>query len=169
MLAETGEATFFVAQLISETDAATRLLDDVKDRAIQDYKTEKAILSAKVEAQTADAGQDSFLNAEQATFKRSGTGLDHPAASLIAGEAFALDANSTGIVETGDAAILVRLDKVLPATDDDVSALAKQLTTSFARTVQSDWTAALALELSEKFDLQMNPEAVRLLLVQASN
>ena len=47
VLAETGEATFFVVQLNAETDAASRLLADVEDRAIADYKLEQAIIAKK--------------------------------------------------------------------------------------------------------------------------
>ena len=168
VLAETGEATFFVSQLKSETDAAPRLLSDVKDRAIADYKTEQAIIAAKAAADNANASGTAFANATSATFKRSAVGLDHPAATLIATKAFELATGGTAVVETGDAAILVRTDAVLPADDAAVSALTAQLTNSLARNVQTDWTAALALTLSEDFDLTMNAEAVRELLVQAS-
>ena len=168
VLAETGEATFFVVQLEEETPAAPRALEEVAERAIADYQREQAIMNAKQAAIAAQGSENGLATAEQATFKRNGTGLDHPAASLIATDAFALAPGDTAIVETGDAALLVRLDAILPAEEEEVSALATQLTTSFARTIQSDWTAALALELSEQFDLEMNPEAVRLLLVQAS-
>ena len=168
VLAETGEATFFVSQLVSETDAAPRLLSDVEERAIADYKTEQAIIASKTAADTANASGDAFNDAIAATFKRSAVGLDHPAATLIATQAFALEEGESGVVETGTAAILVRNDAVLPADDETIATLADQLTNSLARNVQTDWTAALALTLSEEFDLTLNEQAVREILVQAS-
>ena len=169
VLAETGEATFFVVQLNEETDAAPRLLADVKDRAIADYKLEQAIIAARVAAETAMSDSNAFSNAQPATIKRSGVGLDHPAASLIASEAFNIAAGEMAVVETGDEAVLVLTEDLIPASGEDVKALATQLTNSFARSIQSDWTGALALQLSEDFDLTLNSEAVRLMLVQASN
>ena len=168
VLAETGEATFFVSQLVSETDAAPRLLSEVKDRAIADYKLQKAVVAAKQTADDAQRSDSAFAEATTATFKRSAIGLDHPAANLIASQTFTLGAGESGVIETGDAAILIRNDAILPADDETVQELATQLTGSLARNVQTDWTAALALTLSEKFDLTLNEEAVRLLLVQAS-
>ena len=73
------------------------------------------------------------------------------------------------MVETGESAILVRNDATLPADSETVTGLATQLANSLARNIQTDWTASLALTLSEEFDLEMNDEAVRLLLVQASH
>ena len=64
---------------------------------------------------------------------------------------------------------MVLTEELIPASEEDVNALATQLTNSFARSIQSDWTGALALQLSEDFDLTLNSEAVRLMLVQASN
>ncbi|MGC6517685.1 MAG: SurA N-terminal domain-containing protein [Candidatus Puniceispirillaceae bacterium] len=168
VLAETGEATFFVVQLVEETEAAPRALADVKDRAISDYKLQKAVIAAKLAADTAQNTELAFSEADEATFKRSGTGLDHPAANLIAAKAFELSAGESAVIETGDAAILIRTEAILPAPQEEVDALADQLTGSFARTIQSDWTSALALQLSEDFDLTINSEAVRLLLVQSS-
>ena len=167
VLAETGEATFFVAQLKSETDAAPRLLDDVKERAIADYKQEKAVIAAKAAADKASEAGDAFSDATVATFKRSGIGLDHPAANLIATQAFDNAVGESVVIETGDAAIIVRNDAVLLADDETVNGLAEQLTLSLASSIQSDWTASLALTLSETFDLTMNQQAVRDLLVQA--
>lgn len=168
VLAETGEATFFVSQLIAETDAAPRLLSEVKDRAIADYKLAEAVKAANKAAEDALASGNAFDAATVATFKRSAVGLDHPSANLIANQTFALAAGDSAIVETGDAAILVRNDATLPADDETVSTLATQLTRSLASNVQTDWTASLALTLSEELDLTLNQEAVRELLVQAS-
>ena len=106
VLAETGEATFFVVQLNAETDAAPRLLADVKDRAIADYKLAGVSLQ-QVAAETAMSDSNAFSNAQPATIKRSGVGLDHPAASLIASEAFNIAAEEMAVVETGDEAVLV--------------------------------------------------------------
>jgi len=169
VLAETGEATFFVIQLQEETEAAPRELSEVKDRAIADYKLEQAILAAKNAATDAQASDNAFDSATSGTMKRSGAGLDHPAANLIAAKAFEINDGETAIIETGEEAILLITDKSIAAPQEDVDALAQQLTNSFARTMQSDWTSALALQLSDDFDLVINSEAVRLLLVQAGN
>jgi len=169
VLAETGEATFFVSQLIAETQAAPRALSDVKERAIAQYKLQKAVLAAKQEADSAQNTDGAFGDATIATFKRSAIGLDHPAANLIANAAFSLPVGESAVVETGESAILVRNDATLPADSETVTGLATQLANSLARNIQTDWTASLALTLSEEFDLEMNDEAVRLLLVQASH
>ena len=169
VLAETGEATFFVIQLQEETDAAPRALSDVQDRAIADYKLEQAVASARNDANEAQASATAFDAATTGTMKRSGAGLDHPAANLIAAKAFEIDVGEMAVVETGEEAILLITDEVIAAPQTDVEELAKQLTNSFARTMQSDWTGALALQLSDDFDLTINSEAVRLLLVQAGN
>ena len=169
VLAETGEATFFVIQLQEETEAAPRELSEVKDRALADYKLEQAILAAKNAATDAQASDNAFDSATSGTMKRSGAGLDHPAANLIAAKAFEINDGETAIIETGEEAILLITDKSIAAPQEDVDALAQQLTNSFARTMQSDWTSALALQLSDDFDLVINSEAVRLLLVQAGN
>ena len=169
VLAETGEATFFVIQLQEETDAAPRTLSDVQERAIADYKLEQAVASARNDANEAQASATAFDGATTGTMKRSGAGLDHPAANLIAAKAFEINAGEMAVVETGEEAILLITDEAIAAPQTDVEELAKQLTNSFARTMQSDWTGALALQLSDDFDLTINSEAVRLLLVQAGN
>ena len=130
MLAETGEATFFVIQLQEETEAAPRELSEVKDRAIADYKLEQAILAAKNAATDAQASDNAFDSATSGTMKRSGAGLDHPAANLIAAKAFEIDEGDTAIIETGEEAILLITDKSIAAPQGDVDALAQQLTNS---------------------------------------
>ena len=87
---------------------------------------------------------------------------------MIAQKAFELPANGVGIVETGDEAILVRTNEILAADSELVRAQSEQISLTLAQTVRTDWTAALALTLSEDFDLSLNQEAVRLLLVQAA-
>ena len=168
VLAETGEATFFVVELVEETDATPRALSDVKQRASDDYRLEQAIIAAKATADTALQASSAFDGIEAVTIKRSGIGLDHPAASLIAREAFALNQGETAVIETGDEAIIIKTTAIEKADASDRDALANQLSASLARTVQSDWTAALSLSLSEDFDLTINEEAVRLLLVGAT-
>ncbi|MGC6530737.1 MAG: peptidyl-prolyl cis-trans isomerase [Candidatus Puniceispirillaceae bacterium] len=168
VLGETGEATFFVVELVSETDATSRPLADVKDRAVADYKLAKAVEAAKREADSSVGDTAAFSTASDATIKRTGAGLDHPAASLIAQKAFELPADGVGIVETGDEAILVRTNEILAADSELVRAQSEQISLTLAQTVRTDWTAALALTLSEDFDLSLNQEAVRLLLVQAA-
>ena len=168
VLAETGEATFFVVELVEETDATPRPLSDVKQRASDDYRLEQAVIAAKAKADAAIITNDAFDGIEAVTMKRSGIGLDHPAASLIARQAFALAQGETAVIETGDEAIMIKTTAIVKADAAERDALAEQLSASLARTVQSDWTAALSLSLSEDFDLTINEEAVRLLLVGAT-
>ena len=168
VLGETGEATFFVMQLLSETEPASRPLAEVKDRVIADYQLETAIKAAKAEADAALASGQIGDAAETATIQRSGIGLDHPAANLMAANAFGIDATEFVIVETGEEALLIQVTEIISAPSEQTEALARQLTSSLARTIQSDWQAAMALSLSEDFDLTMNQEAVRTLLVGAA-
>lgn len=168
VLAETGEATFFVSQPVAETEPAPRALADVKERAITDFKREKAVLAAVEAATNAMKDSNALADVDSVTVKRSAIGFDHPAAGLITSQAFDIAQGDLAIIETGDEAVLIKTDAILPATADEVNQLAEQLSVSLARTVQTDWTAALALTLSEDFDLTMNDEAVRLLLVGAA-
>ena len=168
VLAETGEATFFVVELVEETEATPRPLSDVKSRVSDDYRLEQAIIAAKATADTALEASSAFDGIDTVTIKRSGIGLDHPAASLIARQAFALNQGETAVIETGDEAIIIKTTAIEKADIGERDALADQLSASLARTVQSDWTAALSLSLSEDFDLTINEEAVRILLVGAT-
>ena len=63
---------------------------------------------------------NAFSNAQPATIKRSGVGLDHPATSLIASEAFNIAAGEMAVVETGDEAVLVLTEDLIPASGEDV-------------------------------------------------
>ena len=168
VLAETGEATFFVVELVTETEATARPLADVTARASDDYRLEQAIIAAKATADKALETSTAFDDATDVETNRSGLGLDHPAARLIANQAFALNEGESAVIETGDEAIIIKTTAINKADTADRDALAEQLSGSLARTMQSDWTAALSLSLSEDFDLTMNEEAVRLLLVGAA-
>jgi len=143
-------------------------LADVAARASDDYRLEQAIIAAKAQADKALETSTAFDDATNVETNRSGLGLDHPAARLIANQAFALNEGESAVIETGDEAIIIKTTAINKADTADRDALAEQLSASLARTMQSDWTAALSLSLSEDFDLTMNEEAVRLLLVGAA-
>jgi peptidyl-prolyl cis-trans isomerase D len=83
VIQEGGDDMFFAVRVNSQSPQTERSLNDVKSRAIADWKLVQAIKKAKASAEAAvKANDDNGTITEP--FRRNGLGLDHQAAGLIA-------------------------------------------------------------------------------------
>ena len=90
-------------------------------------------------------------------FQRSGSGLDHAAAGLIAQAAFSQAVGQAQLVETGEGIIVVRTDTVTPAPKEEQSDMSETMQAGLNRLVKADIASAFALALSETYQLELNP------------
>ena len=171
VVVEASLDNYFVVRAISEAEPRERTLTEVETRAITDWKREQAIIAARLAAEAALAeGDVAFGEAEESgMFQRSGAGLDEAAARLIANAAFSQEIGEAQLVETGEAALIVKTANLFEADASAVSDFTENLATSFNQLVQEDIGTALAIQLSDEHDLETYPEAVRQLLVAQGN
>ena len=171
VVVEASLDNYFVVRAISEAEPRERTLTEVETRAITDWKREQAIIAARLAAEAALAeGDVAFGEAEESgKFQRSGAGLDEAAARLIANAAFSQEIGEAQLVETGEAALIVKTANLFEADASAVSDFTENLATSFNQLVQEDIGTALAIQLSDEHDLETYPEAVRQLLVAQGN
>ena len=162
---------YFVVRAVAEADPRERALSEVEVRATADWKREQAILAAKLAADAALADGDAAFetSVETGKFQRNGAGLDEAAARLIADAAFSQNAGESQIVETGEAALLIKTVALHDADAQAVKDFTTNLATSFNQLVKEDIGTALAIQLSDLHDLETYPEAVRQLLVAQGN
>jgi hypothetical protein len=99
------------------------------------------------------------------SFRRSGSGLDHSAAGLIAQAAFSQEVGQAQLVETGDSVIVVRTESVTPARQTEKSDMSKTMQAGLDRLVKADIASAFALALSETYQLELNPSLVQQVLI----
>ena len=168
VIQEGADDLFFIVEVIAETDPRERSLDEVRTRAITDWKRVEAIKAAReaAEARIADAG--AFDNVETTTdFRRNGIGLDHEAARLIATAVFAQDIGEARVVETGTEAIAVRTESIAAAAEEELSDSAKLVANMLDNSLQQDILTTLARDLSQTHDLQMRLGGVQQILVGA--
>lgn len=164
---ESVDDSFFVIQPTNETPSRTRPLDEVKARAIADWKTEQALMAAITSATEAMArGDDGFANSViTEPFRRSGAGLDHSAASLIAAAAFGQKKGDIQLIETGTEVLVLRTDEIMPADDKETEDFALRLLDGFNDLVRNDIASAMALSLSETHKLEVNAAPVQQALI----
>ena len=164
---ETVDDSFFVVQPVAETDSRRRTLDEIYDRVQTDWTNEQALAAAQAEAKVVLADADKFLANQPVStfFRRSGSGLDHAAAGLIAQAAFSQAVGQAQLVETGDSIIVVRTDAVTPAKQTEQSDLSKTIQAGLNRLVKADIGSAFALALSETYQLELNPSLVQQILI----
>ena len=164
---EASPDSYFVVKPIAEMDARDRTLDEVRDRAITDWKAEQAIAAAIAEAEAAQANGEASFAAAEATemFQRSGAGIDSEAARLIARAAFDQEIGASQVVETGTEVLVVKTDAVQAADTEAVSDFVTNLAANFDQLVVEDIGTALAITLSETHGLETYPASVRQLLV----
>ena len=161
-----GEDSYFVLQPVSETASRTRALAEVNARVMADWKTEQAIAKAKADAEQARTQASTFADiALSPEFTRAGTGLLNDDAGLIARAAFAANIGDIELIETGNASVLMQLQDIIPADQADIDTAADNLAQSLRSAVERDLGSAIAVELSERFDLQLYPERVQQILV----
>ena len=166
VIQEGADDLFFIVEVTAETDPRERSLDEVRTRAIADWKRVEAIKNAReaAEARIADAG--AFDDVETTSdFRRNGIGLDHEAARLIATAVFAQDIGEARVVETGSEAIAVRTETIVAAEEDELSNSSNLVANMIDNAIRQDVLAALARDLSQYHDLQMRLGGVQQILV----
>ena len=166
VIQEGTDDMFFVVEVTEETDPRGRDLAEVRNRAIADWKQVEAIKAARDKATSLSADDAAFASAVETTaFRRTGTGLDHEAARLIATAAFDQAIGETRVVESGTEAIAVRTETVAAAEGDELTETA-QLLRNFTRTaIQQDILNTLSSDLSQTHDLQIRLGGVQQLLI----
>ncbi len=171
VVVEASLDNYFVVRAISEAEPRERRLAEVETRALTDWKREQAIIAARLAAEAALAeGDVAFSETEESgKFQRSGAGLDEASARLIANAAFSQEIGEAQLVETGEAALIVKTANLFAADASAVADFTENLATSFNQLVQEDIGTALAIQLSDEHDLETYPEAVRQLLVAQGN
>ena len=164
---ETVDDSFFVVQPISETESRSRSLDEIKDRLKTDWTREQALRAAQSEAEAVMDDADKFLADQPAStsFRRSGSGLDHAAAGLIAQAAFSQSVGQARLVETGDNVIVVRTNTISPAQKTEQLDMSETIQAGLNQLVKADIASAFALALSETYQLELNPSLVQQLLI----
>ena len=166
VLQEASADIFFMVDVTTETEARPRPLDEVKQRAIQDWKLVQAIKSARAAADAAIADPASFDSVTASTkFRRNGLGLDHEAARLIANTAFVQANGDFGVVETGTEAIAVMTSEIIEAEQSEIDDTNKMVADIMKNAITEDVISFMAINLSQEHDLQINIEPVRQLLV----
>ena len=164
VIQEGAEDMFFIVEVTGETDPRARDLDEVRNRAVTDWKLVEAIKAARAEAEA--IGPSAFDSAEATTaFRRTGTGLDHEAARLIATAAFGQEIGETRVVETGSEAIAVRTETVTPPDEEELADTAKLLADFTSASLQRDILNTLASDLSQTHNLQVRLGGVQQILM----
>ena len=164
VIQEGAEDMFFIVEVTGETDPRARDLDEVRDRAVTDWKLVEAIKAARAEAEA--IGPSAFDSAEATTaFRRTGTGLDHEAARLIATAAFGQEIGETRVVETGSEAIAVRTETVTQPDEEELADTAKLLADFTSASLQRDILNTLASDLSQTHNLQVRLGGVQQILM----
>jgi len=157
---------FFVVEVTEETDPRERQLTEVRNRAIADWKLTEAIKAAREKATELSTDAAAFDIADETTaFRRTGTGLDHEAARLIATAAFSQKIGESQVVETGTEAIAVRTETVTAAEGEELANTAQLLDSFTKRAIQQDILATLSRDLSQTHDLQIRLGGVQQLLI----
>ena len=164
VIQEGADDMFFIVEVTGETDPRGRDLPEVRNRAIADWKLVEAIKAARTEAEAIGAEALDSADATDA-FRRTGTGLDHEAARLIATAAFGQKIGETRVVETGSEAIAVRTETVIPAEAEELADTAKLLADFTAGSLQRDILNTLAGDLSQTHNLQVRLGGVQQLLM----
>ena len=166
VIQEGANDMFFVVEVTEETDPRGRELTEVRNRAIADWKVTEAIKAAREKATELSTDASAFDGADETTaFRRTGTGLDHEAARLIATAAFGQKIGESRVVETGTEAIVVRTETVTAAEDKELTETAQLLDSFTNRAIQQDILATLSRDLSQTHDLQIRLGGVQQLLI----
>jgi len=166
VIQEGANDMFFVVEVTGETDPRSRDLAEIRTRAIGDWKLVEAIKAAREEATALSADEAAFAaSAETTAFRRTGTGLDHEAARLIASAAFGQDIGENRVVETGSEAIAVRTETITPAEESELTETAQLLRNFTTRAIQQDILGTLSADLSRTHDLQIRLGGVQQLLI----
>jgi len=168
VIQEGSDDTFFVVEPTAQTEQRSRSLDEVRTRAISDWKRTEAIKAALAQAREI-ANQPSAFEKITPTvaFNRNGIGLDHEAARLIAGAVFAQEIGAIDVVETGNEATAVMTISVKPAEQAALDRTAELVKTAIRNSLQKDVLSILARDLSQAHDLKINLARVQQMLAGA--
>ena len=164
---ETVGNSFFVVRPTDEADSRSRSLDEVRNRLAADWTRQRALDAARAQAEQIMSSADTSLanDPESGLFRRTGSGLDHAAAGLIADAAFSQAIGEAKLVETGDSVIVVRTESVVAADQSEQAEMSETIQNGLNRLVGSDLSSALALALTETHALELNPALVQKVLV----
>ena len=166
VIQEGADDLFFIVEVTAETDPRERTLDEVRTRAITDWKRVEAIKAAREAAEARISDASAFDDVETTSdFRRNGIGLDHEAARLIATAVFAQDIGEARVVETGSEAIAVRTETIAAAEDGELSDSSALVANMIDNSIRQDVLATLARDLSQMHDLQMRLGGVQQILV----
>ena len=166
VIQEGANDMFFVVEVTGETDPRERDLAEVRNRAIADWKLVEAITLAREKATALSADASAFDAADETTaFRRTGTGLDHEAARLIATAAFSQEIGESRVVESGSEAIAVRTQTITAAENTELTETAQLLRTFTNQAIQQDILGTLSRDLSQTHDLQIRLGGVQQLLI----
>ena len=177
MVEDIGEDTFFVARVEREEAARSRDLAEVRDRVMDVMIGEMAITAARTTAESIIAASDikTAASAAEAPFgdetnlRRDGVGLDHSAARLIAARAFELAPGESGIVETGDEAIVISVGRIIPADAEQAAAEMALFQSQLSDEARNSMVTGLLLGFEKQFEVEVTPAPVQQLLIGAAN
>ena len=177
MVEDIGEDTFFVARVEREEAARSRDLAEVRNRVIEVMIGEMAITAARTTAESIIAASDTATAAQAAgapfgdetTLRRDGVGLDHSSARLIAAKVFELAPGEIGIVETGDEAIVVSVDRIIPADAEQAAAEMALFQSQLSNEARNSMVTGLLLGFEKQFDVEVTPAPVQQMLIGAAN
>ena len=164
-IVETAQNSFFVVETVQESPPRARELNEVKDRLHADWSRRQKINAARMRAETARGQKSDFAQIPKTEpFSRTGAGLDHEAAHLIAEAAFEQKKGEIALIETESHIILVQTQDIMPALQTELEARQQLIQTELDQIIQRDLGSALAITLSEKHELEMNVRAVQNIL-----
>jgi len=164
VIQEGGDDMFFAVSVTAQTPQKERSLDEVRNRAIADWKLVQATKQAKASADAA-AKANNDTGEISGPFRRNGLGLDHQAAGLIAKSAFDQAVGKSSVIETGNEAIAVKTVEIVAAKDADIDETSQVVVEVMNNALREDMLNMVLLSLSEKHDLQLNVAPVEQILV----
>ena len=177
MVEDIGEDTFFVARVEREEAARSRDLAEVRNRVIEVMIGEMAITAARTTAESIIAASDTNAAAraagapfgDETTLRRDGVGLDHSSARLIAAKVFELAPGEIGIVETGDEAIVVSVDRIIPADAEQAAAEMALFQSQLSNEARNSMVTGLLLGFEKQFEVEVTPAPVQQMLIGVAN
>ena len=177
MVEDIGEDTFFVARVEREEAARSRDLAEVRNRVIEVMIGEMAITAARTTAESIIAASDTNAAAraagapfgDETTLRRDGVGLDHSSARLIAAKVFELAPGEIGIVETGDEAIVVSVDRIIPADAEQGAAEMALFQSQLSNEARNSMVTGLLLGFEKQFEVEVTPAPVQQMLIGVAN
>ena len=165
VIQEGADDMFFVVEVSSEIAPRERSLDEVRARAVADWKRGEAIEAARAAATELTSGPEKFNDVVPTDeFNRNGIGLDHEAARLIAKTVFSNKIGTIDVIETDNEVIASLTVNVVPVEGDKLNETTELIDNAITNSMQQDILSVLARDLSQTHDLQINLGRVQQLL-----